>query len=64
LPNLLEHYIKEIKSIEEVPHEDWMNQKYLNVTLVANCYGDEREYKRWFGAEEWEKVKEQGHFMS
>jgi hypothetical protein len=62
--NILEHYIKEIISVEEVPHEDWMKQKYLNVTLIADCYGDVREYKRWFGTDEWEKVKERGYFMS
>jgi hypothetical protein len=62
--NLLEHYIKEIISVEDVPHEDWMNKKYLKVKLVANCYGDIRQYERWFGEEEWGKVKEQGYFMS
>jgi hypothetical protein len=62
--NLLEHYIKEVISIEDVPRVDWIDKKFLKVRLIADCYGDIREYERWFGEEEWEMIKEQGYFMA
>lgn len=61
--NILEIYIEEVISVEEVPHVEWMNQKYLNVKLIANCYGNVKEYERWFGEKEWEQVQKQGYFM-
>lgn len=62
--NILEHYIEEVISVEEVPRQEWMDQKYLNVKLVANCYGCVQEYERLFGENEWKKIQEQGYFMA
>ena len=62
--NLLKHYIKRVISVRPVKQVDWMKHSYVEVTLIANCYGNEREYTRWFGEKEWETVQKQGYFMA
>lgn len=62
--NLLEHYIKDILSVENVPHEEWMKKKYVNVTMIVNCYGIIEVKNSWFSEKEWEVIKEQGYFLS
>lgn len=59
--NLLEHYIKEIHSVEWVEIGDLILQE---VDLTYDCYGVvTREIRRFF-PDEWKEAKEQGYFMA
>lgn len=63
--NILEHYIKEIKSVE--PYEaEWtkeFNKKFLKIVVTTDCYGDIKEKTTIESEEDWEKIKERGYFM-
>ena len=59
--NLLEHYVKEIISEENVRKydEDW-----VKVRLIINCYGVTEEKTELFLPVAWEKIKAQGYYMA
>jgi hypothetical protein len=60
--NLLEHYIKEVHSVEEIK-EDWGS--FILVDLTVNCYGiTERTKTSFSNMEEWEKAKEKGYYLA
>ena len=59
--NLLEHYIKEIKSELEIAQFD---KVYIKARLIVECYGVVNETTEIFTEEEWEKVKAQGYYMA
>ena len=57
-----EQYIVKIHSEEEIDHEKY--GKMVKVSARIDCYGGKSEIKdRWFGKEEWEKVKEQDFYV-
>ncbi|MEK5060505.1 hypothetical protein BK126_04545 [Paenibacillus sp. FSL H7-0326] len=63
--NLLEHYIKEIVSVEPY-EEDWtkeFDKKFLKVVVVVNCYGVVETRGTVVTENEWEIAKERGYFM-
>ena len=56
--NLLEHYIKEVHSVEDcVVHPDM-----LIVDFTYNCYGAEQRSRQHFFKDDWEKCAERGYF--
>ena len=59
--NLLEHYIKEILSEEQVQKygKDW-----AKVRLIVNCYGIVEEKTELFLYEDWITIKTQGYYMA
>ncbi|WJQ02891.1 hypothetical protein QT236_14530 [Geobacillus stearothermophilus] len=63
--NALEHYIKEIISVE--PYEaEWtkeFDEKFLRIRVVTNCYGDVREHEVIETEKEWEEAKKRGYFF-
>ena len=64
--NLLEHYIKEIKSIEPCTEEwvkDFPDRKLLAIKVVAECYGIVKEYETVENEKDWNIIKERGYFM-
>lgn len=68
--NLLEHYIKEIHSIQDVTNRFMENVGHMpheplyKIDLTYNCYGKiERDVKHFFKTE-WEDVREKGYFMA
>ena len=73
--NLLEHYIKEIISVEDVTKEweKYMQEKYpnfiendpmLQVAIIVNCYGQTTGTTNMFHNSEWDKIQEQGYYMA
>ena len=64
--NLLEHYIKEVHSVDECI-EEWVKEfpgiEFVDVDLTYDCHGCiEREVHCW-DVNEWNEIKEQGYFM-
>lgn len=59
--NLLEHYIEEIHSVEEVRTDTLILQK---VDLTHQCYGVVQRETKTFLNSEWEDVKAKGYFMA
>ena len=73
--NLLEHYIKEIISVEDVTKE-WekcMQEEdpnfvetdpMLQVAIIVNCYGQTIGTTKTLHKSEWDKIQEQGYYMA
>ena len=73
--NLLEHYIEEVISVEDVTKE-W--EKYmqkenpnfvetdpmLQVSIIVNCYGQTTGTTKMFHQSEWDKIQKQGYYMA
>ena len=59
--NLLEHYIEEILSEEQVQK---YGRNWVKVRLIVDCYGVVEEKTEIFPYEKWQKVKEQGYYMA
>lgn len=60
--NVLEHYIKEVYSVETLSGYDW---SCVEVDMLVNCYGIiERVQHPFTNMEEWEKAKEKGYYLS
>ena len=38
--NFLKHYIKEVHSVKTIPHQEWMNEEWVEVEMTVNCYGN------------------------
>ena len=68
--NILEHYIKEIHSAEDVtdlfeekngypPHE-----QLFKVDLTYDCYGLIKREVRYFFKTEWEDAQKKGYFLA
>ncbi|QAA31228.1 hypothetical protein [Clostridium manihotivorum] len=63
--NLLECYIKEVKSIKPCK-EEWtkkFNKKFLTIKVVVNCYGNIQKHETVESEEDWKKIKERGYFL-
>lgn len=67
--NLIEHYIKEVHSEEDVTNKYeekngiQPNENILKVDLTYNCYGVITRETRNFFKSEWEIAKLKGYFM-
>ena len=73
--NLLEHYIKEIISVEDVTKE-WEKcmqeedpnfvetDSMLEIKVLVNCMGVEEYNILCRHKSEWEKIQEQGYYMA
>lgn len=59
--NLLEHYIKEILSEEQVQK---YGKNWAKVRLIVDCYGVVEEKTELFRYEDWQKIKAQGYYMA
>ena len=59
--NLLEHYIKEILSEEQV---QMYGENWARVKLIVNCYGVVEEKTEVFLYDDWQKIKAQGYYMA
>lgn len=55
--NLLEHYI--ISVISEKPLDD----EYLEVTFLGNCWGDKRNYTAIVTKRQWDWALKNGYIM-
>lgn len=68
--NLLEHYIQQIYSIEEVTKcfvektGTQPKEPLLKVKLRVNCYGNESEETKMFFRSEWEEAKKNGYYTA
>ena len=60
--NLLEHYIDEVISEEE--RVSPQGTKYVEVTMLIDCYGVKEQTKHIFLPSEWEKAKKDGYYLS
>lgn len=61
--NLLEHYIEEIHSVEEVERQEWMNGPYVKVDITIDCYGSIERKTTYYPLSYWESIKEKGYYM-
>lgn len=68
--NLLQHYIKEIYSVEDFTEEFKRKVGHLpcrpmvKVKMKINCFGREEDTEGTFFIDEWEKAKRQGYYMA
>lgn len=60
--NILEHYIDEIISEQNVQNPENGNE-YYRVNAIVDCYGTKEQINRLFMIDEWEKAKKQGYYM-
>lgn len=61
--NLLEHYIKEVHSVKTIPHQDWMEEEWIEVEMTVNCYGNISKTTYYNTRENYERDLERGHYM-
>lgn len=73
--NLLEHYILDVISVEDITRayesgirrfepDYTADEPRLRVTLKINCYGQMEMVKKIWRKSEWEMIKEQGYYMA
>lgn len=68
--NLLEHYIKEVHSIEDATHyfEELLgfepSELIYKIDLTYDCYGHIERDVKFFYKSEWDIVKKDGYFMA
>lgn len=68
--NLLEHYIKEIHSVQDVSdkYEKAIRQKpkepLYEVDVTVNCYGVVERMRKIMNKSEFEQAKKQGYFLA
>lgn len=68
--NLLEHYIKEVYSVEDITEEFKRNAGHapcrpmVKAKMRVNCYGIEEDTESTFFADEWETAQKQGYYMA
>lgn len=68
--NLLEHYIKEVYSVEDITEEfeEKVGRKpvdpMVEVKMRVNCYGREEDTTQIFFRPKWEEAQKQGYYMA
>ena len=68
--NLLEHYIKEIHSVQDVSdkYEKAIGRKpkepLYEVDVTVDCYGVVERKRRFMNKSEFEQAKKQGYFLA
>ena len=63
--NLLENYIKEVISIEELKiNETWAKGiDFVKVKITTDCYGDIRTEERIFTVQKWNSIAKAGYYL-
>lgn len=67
--NILEQYIDEVYSVEDVTKEMEEHviavgdERWLRVRMKVDCYGSKSDTEQIFRASEWEEAKKKGYFM-
>ena len=63
--NLLEHYIKEVISIEEFKiNETWAEEiDFVKVKFITDCHGNIRTEERIFKVHQWNSIAKVGYYM-
>lgn len=61
--NILENFIVEIHSVEEIERQNWMQESYVKVDMTTNCYGCIKRQQLHFPISEWETVKKAGYYL-
>lgn len=59
---ILEHYIKEIHSEEEI--RSYPPPKIMKVDVTTNCWGQIKRWTTTFTKEQWEIAKYKGYFLA
>lgn len=68
--NLLEHYIKEVHSVDDVSNifEEangfLPKEPFLKIDLTYDCHGAIGRNTRYFYKSEWEDAQKKGYFMA
>ena len=68
--NLLEHYIKEIHSVQDVSDKfekatgSESKEPLYEVDVTVNCYGVVERMRRFMSKSEFEQAKKQGYFLA
>jgi hypothetical protein len=62
--NLLEHYIIEVKNINALQMPDHTKDKYIEVEVLCDCWGNKRVVKHITTKAAWEQAMRQGYFMA
>ena len=68
--NLLEHYIKEIHSVQDVSDkfEKATGRKpkepLYEVDVTVNCYGEVERKRKFISKSEFDQAKKQGYFLA
>ena len=68
--NLLEHYIKEIHSVQDISdkYEKAIRQKpkepLYEVDITVDCYGVVERMRKFMSKSEFEQAKKQGYFLA
>ena len=61
--NLLECYIKEVHSVKTIPHQDWMEEEWVEVEMTVNCYGNISKTTCYETRENFERDLKRGYYM-
>lgn len=68
--NLLEHYIKEVYSVEDITEEFKKKvghspcRPMVKVNMRVNCYGREEDTESTFFIDEWQEAQQKGYYMA
>ena len=62
--NLLEHYIIEVKNINVLQVPEYLNDEYLEVEVLCDCWGNKSVVKHITTRENWIKEMQQGYFIA
>ena len=68
--NLLEHYIKEIHSVQDVSNKfekatgGKPKEPLYEVDVTVNCYGVVERKRKFISKSEFEQAKKQGYFLA
>ena len=68
--NLLEHYIKEIHSVQDVSNKfekatgGEPKEQLYEVDITVNCYGVVERKRKFMSKSEFEQAKKQGYFLA
>ena len=68
--NLLEHYIKEIHSVQDVSDKfekatgHKPKEPLYEVDVTVNCYGAVERKRKFISKSEFEQAKKQGYFLA
>lgn len=64
--NLLEHYIKDILSVEEYSAEwtkEFPERSFVKVKITYECYGRVETGIHVWNTDQWESIQQKGYFM-
>lgn len=67
--NLLEHYIKEVVSVEDVTNKypeifDIVNEPIYEIKLIVNCYGNKQTVQVMWHKTEYETNLQRGYYFA